>query len=212
MDLKFKWNMFASSFTPLWFSIIILDGWDIGSFIMNEWNNDISIWQNLLQILYQKWLNLICIIGLIILSLIAIIWLFNFMRSKHKSKNEAVSCKIITAQKERTMSSEFLLAYILPLIAFDFTNLRDIIIFLLLFFVLSFLCIRNNNIYTNIFLEFMGYKLYTCDIEYVITLECEKLTSVLFISKNDMSQKIDSNVPVYDFSKNIFINLEEKIK
>lgn len=204
--------MFASSFTPLWFSIIILDGWDIGSFIMNEWNNDISIWQNLLQILYQKWLNLICIIGLIILSLIAIIWLFNFMRSKHKSKNEAVSCKIITAQKERTMSSEFLLAYILPLIAFDFTNLRDIIIFLLLFFVLSFLCIRNNNIYTNIFLEFMGYKLYTCDIEYVITLECEKLTSVLFISKNDMSQKIDSNVPVYDFSKNIFINLEEKIK
>lgn len=204
--------MFASSFIPLWISIIFIDGWDIGGFIINDWNNDISIGQNFLQLICHKWLNFICIIGLIIVSLIAIIWLFRFLKTKHKSKDEAISCKIITAHKERTMSSEFLLAYILPLIAFDFTNLRDVLIFLLLFFVLSFLCIRNNNIYTNIFLEFMGYKLYTCDVDYVITLEHEIVTNVLFISKNDMAQRIESNVPVYIFSKNIFINLEEKIK
>lgn len=43
------------------------------------------------------------------------------------------------------LASEFLLAYILPMIAFDFGDMNELILFLIYFSVLVFLCIRNNN-------------------------------------------------------------------
>lgn len=63
------------------------------------------------------------------------------------------------ARRANKLSAEFLLAYILPMIAFDYSTCKGIVLFLIYFCVLSFLCVRNNNVYTNIFFELKNKEL-----------------------------------------------------
>lgn len=46
---KFKWDMFVTSFIPLWISIIVVDIWDIIALAMGKWDNQSKITDNLLQ-------------------------------------------------------------------------------------------------------------------------------------------------------------------
>jgi hypothetical protein len=71
----------------------------------------------------------------------------------------------VSAHKSTTLVTDFLLTYIMPLIAFDFTSLRDIILFSIYFLLIAFLNIRNGNVYTNVLFEFMSFRVYVCDIE-----------------------------------------------
>lgn len=212
MDIKFKWHMFVTSFLPLWLSIIIIDIWDAFEYGLEKWNADSDVVTNLANIVTAKWLNFALVCLLIILCGVAIIWLNNFLKKKKKRSDRAEKSKIIKARKERLLSSEYLLAYVLPLVAFDFSALRDVIVFIIFFSVLAFLCVRNDNIYTNIFLELKGYKLYMCDIERVLVDKNKVVNDVLFLSKNDLRQRTNGSIPVVEFSNDIFINLEDKIK
>ena len=65
---------------------------------------------------------------------------------------------IVSAVQEKGITSEFLLSYILPLFAFDFTLWSGCVEFLIYYVILAFLCIRNNNVYANLWLEVFGYK------------------------------------------------------
>ena len=86
--------------------------------------------------------------------------LFNnsFLKEKLTESKRRPKGIIEKATKANKLSSEFLLAYILPMIAFDFGNLKYLALFVIYFTVLAFLCIRNNNIYTNVLLEVKGYR------------------------------------------------------
>lgn len=204
---RFKWHMFITSFIPLWFTIILLDGWDIVINFQDTWDKELCFYQNLWSCIKMSFVQIISITVILIVVLISIIKLEGFIHKREASSNDRAVIK--TAKKERTLSTEYLLSYILPLIAFDFGNLRDIIVFLIFFFVLAFLCIRNNNIYTNIYLEFRKYKIYTCTIERIIMDKSTLYENCFVLSKNDLEQDIEENFTYWDFDNTHYIKTNE---
>ena len=73
--------------------------------------------------------------------------------------------KVISATEEKTITAEYLLSYILPLFAFDFTQWSQVILFLIFYLTLGFLCIRHNYFSVNIILEIAKFRFYTCMVE-----------------------------------------------
>ena len=50
MDKKFKWNMFITSFIPLWLSIMVSDIWNIAESGIKTWRHCDSICINVFNI------------------------------------------------------------------------------------------------------------------------------------------------------------------
>lgn len=209
---KFKWDMFVTSFIPLWLSIIVIDVWTIVLFILDNWNRKGKLSDNLINVLYGNCIQLVSIAVIFILVLVSIVGINSFLDKKlDKGKKQLPKGKIEKVAKANKLSSEFLLAYILPMIAFDFGNPQNIVLFIIYFSVLAYLCIRNNNIYTNIFLEFKGYRIYTCD------LTCEVLGDHTYhgsivISKSDLTQEEGDDVHYWDFENYIYITADREDK
>lgn len=207
---KFKWDMFVTSFIPLWLSIIVIDAWTIVLFIIENWNRQGKFSDNLMIILYSNYIQLVSIAIIFVLLLISIIGINSFLDKKLvKDKKHLPKGKIEKATKANKLSSEFLLAYILPMIVFDFDNSQNIVLFIIYFSVLAYLCIRNNNIYTNILLEFKGYRIYTCDLTCKV-LDDHTYHDSIVISKSDLTQEEGNDVPYWDFENYIYITADEE--
>lgn len=146
MSKLFLLCLYFTSFTPLWLAILYID---IKSILKNISNCEI-----------EK----ISIVFIIVLFVIALIVLNIELRM---TNNESMKYKLISAKENKTMISDYLLSYVLPLFAFDFTEFDSIVIFLIFYFTLGFLCIRHNYFGANIILEIMGYRFYDCKIESV---------------------------------------------
>ena len=159
MNRKFKWNMLITAFIPLWISIIVSDIWAVVERGMENWEYCESICLNIFNICKENWVCIFIVFVIGILMMISIVSINRFLKEK-KSNNYPPRIKIRKAIRVNKLSSEFLLAYILPMIAFDFTKLKSVVLFVIYFGILAFLCIRNNNVYTNIWLEFKGYRMY----------------------------------------------------
>lgn len=204
---KFKWDMFVTSFIPLWISIIVVDIWDIITLAMGKWNNQSKLTDNFIAILGISQIQLISIIVISVVVICSIGGISSFLK-KLSDSTDRPKGKIVKAIKANKLSSEFLLAYILPMIAFNFGDMQNITLFLVYFAVLAYLCIRNNNIYTNIFLEFKGYKMYTCDLKRFILEEEHIYHDCLIISKDDLTQEEGNSVAYWDFDNYIYITTD----
>ena len=144
MGKYFKVAMFITSFIPLWITIIFI--------------NMLSIYRDSPNL----WTEKIGLIVIIIALFFSILIIYGSMKAiKPSSLKQYI---INEATQEKGITSEFLLSYILPLFAFNFTKWESVFQFLIYFSVLAFLCIRNNNVYANLIFEFMGYKFYTCEL------------------------------------------------
>lgn len=141
-----------------------------------------------------------------VLLVISIFSINGFLKDKI-SNNEPPKIKI-KAIRANKLSSEFLLAYILPMIAFDFTAIKSVVLFAVYFAMLAFLCIRNSNVYTNIWLEFKGYKMFLCDLEVNKLGRAYLYNDCLVISKNNLTTKIDNDMDYWDFDNYIYIDLK----
>lgn len=206
MDKRFKWNMFITSFIPLWLSIIVADIWSVIGYGIKNWSHKRNLIYNLKYLALE---NVICISVIFITFILMLIsaWSINMFLRDKRSNNTPPKVKIKRALRANKLSTEFLLAYILPMIAFDFTELKSVVLFVIYFAMLTFLCIRNNNVYTNIWLEFKGYKMYTCDIETEKLGRPHEYNDCLVISKNDLTTKIDKQIESWDFDNYIYIDL-----
>jgi hypothetical protein len=91
-----------------------------------------------------------------------------------------------SVKEEKSIASEYLLSYILPLFAFDFTKWDSVILFLIFFVTLAFLCIRHNYFSVNIVLEVLKYQVYSCEIENDDQIS---LTTSIISRKNLMAKK-----------------------
>lgn len=76
---------------------------------------------------------------------------------KHKHRREGSTKQTIKGAREKNITAEFLLPYILPLFAFDFILWNQVVLFLVFFVTLGYLCIRHNYYSVNIVLEIVGY-------------------------------------------------------
>ncbi len=208
MSKRFKWNMLISSFLPLWVSIVLIDLWTIIKKTMALWNNEISFRENFLEVLKENTLPIIFTILVSTICIISCIRISRFLKNQKKCNNSYG--RITNIRKKSNLSADFLIAYVLPMLVFDFTSLLHIILFALYFATLAFLSIRNNHVYINIFLEFNKYKLYTADIECKITNTSIVQKECLIISKNDLTGANNEKIIFYDFDKKIYIDLTEE--
>lgn len=206
MDKKFKWNMFITSFIPLWLSIMVSDIWNIAESGIKTWRHCDSICMNVFNICRENWGCVFVVLVIGILMLTSIISINRFLRDK-KRNNTPHKVKIKKALRANKLSSEFLLAYILPMIAFDFAEFKSVVLFIIYFGMLAFLCIRNSNVYTNIWLEIKGYRMYLCDLETNIMDRPHIYEECLVISKNNLTIKIDNDIECWDFDNYIYIDL-----
>lgn len=205
---KFKWDMFITSFIPLWVSILFTDIWNLVVNFLESWDSKLGFWKNISQCICSNLLLVISILVIIIIVVVSILGANSFIKKLNNSTNISRG-KIINARKANKLSSEFLLAYILPMIAFEFDELKSVILFLIYFAVLAFLCIRNNNIYTNILLEFKGYKMYNCDIECVVLNRTKVYSDSIIISPEDLTINENNRVKYWDFENYIYITVKE---
>ncbi len=208
---KFKWDMFVTSFIPLWVSIIIFDVWDIVYNAITEFPKDGKLVGRLLCFAKNNIIPFASVIIIFAFVIISIHGISRFLKERECSKQNP-NGTIKKVKKANKLSSEFLLAYILPLIAFDFSNLKSLALFIVYFAILAFLCIRNNNIYTNIFLEFKRYRIYLCDIERLVPGD-KTITyyDSLIISKDDLTLLEDKGIKYWDCDNYIYIHIKENI-
>lgn len=207
MDRRFKRNMFITSFIPLWLSIIVVDIWSVVENGIASWSNEKSIVCNLILICQENLVSLAVVLVILVLMFLGIYSINRFLKDK-RSINEPPKIKIKKAMRANKLSSEFLLAYILPMIAFDFTVVKSVVLFSIYFAVLAFLCIRNSNVYTNIWLEFIGYKMFLCALEANRMGRPYTYNDCLVISKNNLSIEIDNDIEYWDFDNYIYIDLK----
>lgn len=203
---KFKWDMFVTSFIPLWISIVVIDVWDLVLIILDKWDSKNKFLDNLVTVINVGCIQAISIFVIIIMVVCSVVGINAFLK-KLNSSNDNPKATVVKATKSNKLSSEFLLAYILPMIAFDFGDAQNIVLFLIYFVVLAYLCIRNNNIYTNILLEFKGYRIYTCDLECTILERRHTYHDSLIISKDDLTQEEGNDVSYWDFDNYIYITI-----
>lgn len=200
--------MFVTSFIPLWFSIVVLDIWNLIKQSIAIWSTDDDFCSNICSCFAASMVQIISVVVIAIVVLISISGINTFITDRRASRNNPRG-KIIKARKANKLSSEFLLAYILPMIAFDFGDLQKIVLFIIYFTVLAILCIRNNNIYTNILLEFWGYKMYTCDIECDVINKKHIYYDSLIISEDDLTLCEGNEISYWDFDNYIYIRVSE---
>ena len=134
--------MFFLSFFPLWISVLFID---IKSIL--EGNPNI-------------WTEIISVSLILLVSIISLVVLMHELNPRNTSNQQEY--RIVSAKEEKTITAEYLLSYILPLFAFDFTKWDGIVLFLVFFSVLGFLCIKHNNFCVNIILEIADYRFYNC--------------------------------------------------
>lgn len=211
MWTKFKWDMFVTSFIPLWISIIIFDIWDLVDHALSAYRKKGKPLEILLSFARVSLIQIVSILVIIIVAVFSIHGINKFLRDRENSRQNPTGT-ILRAKKANMLSSEFLLAYILPLIAFDFSKMKSIVLFLIYFAILAFLCIRNSNIYTNIMLEYKKYRIYSCDIQRQAPGNQDIIYyDSLVISQEDLSSYVNKSVKYWDCDNYIYIHIKENI-
>lgn len=143
--MLFQLSMYFLSFFPLWISVLFMDGLSIARNTEN---------------LYTEWLSIIAIVvGLAV----ALAIMRNGLNGKKQDDCDRYELK--ESEEEKFITAEFLMSYIFPLFAFDFTVWDQVVLFLIFFLLFGFLCVRHNYFCVNIILDMQRYRIYRCTLE-----------------------------------------------
>lgn len=179
MSLMFSCSMFFLSFTPLWISVVFIDVVNLLTTKSNLWTEEISV--------------ACIIIGFVISGIILIRYI------KHVRPNVTKTYTIVSAKEEKTISLEFLLAYVMPLFAFDFTQWKQTILFLHIFIVLCWLCVKHKYFINNVVLEALKFNIYSC----ILDSEDHKKLVIKVISRERLALAEQHDIKV-EFVNNDF--------
>ncbi len=141
MSIWVSFSMYFLSFVPLWLTVLFID-------LKSIFDGDGNIWSEILGITG-------IFLGLLFSVLVLLVMVY-----KTDGKKETYT--LLKAKESKTITAEFLLSYILPLFAFDFTKWDEMVKFLIFFLIFGYLCVRHNYFSVNIVLEFMHYRMYDC--------------------------------------------------
>ena len=142
--MMFEFSMYFLSFLPLWLSVILID-------VFSIIRNDVNLWTEFISIPA-------IIIGVLLCSVFVYSWI------KKKGFQNRESYELRSAKEERFLTAEFIMAYVLPLFAFDFTQCDGVALFLLFFLILWFLVYRHKYFCINLALEICKYRVYECEL------------------------------------------------
>lgn len=145
MSKIFSLSLYHTSFAPLWISILFIDIKSCIENTSNRWTEYISIGCILIS----------CLIALIVLRMVL----------RTDGKEGTIPQIIVSVTEEKTIAAEYLLSYILPLFAFDFTQWSQVVLFMIFYLTLGFLCVRHSYFSINIILEMAKFRFYICRVE-----------------------------------------------
>ncbi len=181
----FSISLYVSSFLPLWISVLFID---ILSIIENKTDTG------------TEYISICCILTAVFLSG-AIIYHELHRRGKEGSKVQTIK----SVKEEKAITAEFLLSYILPLFAFDFTLWRQAVLFLFFFVTLGFLCVRHNYYSVNIILELAGYRFYRCSM----SNSDKVMTEQLVMSRRRLNEMTGSEIYVAALNNEYGLDVSE---
>ena len=171
-----------TSFFPLWIAILILD---IKSLFENK------------EYLFTEIASIICILVFFSISVIVLVCKIN------KAKNGKAQIFLIeSVQKQKSVTAEFVLTFIMPLIAFDFTHWYGVLLFAIFFSLLSFLCAKHSYFSVNVLLELFGYRFFVCNLK-----SGNNNVEKTIISKNALSAKKNTNIRISSINNEFAIEV-----
>lgn len=144
MSRIFSLCLYHTSFLPLWVSILFIDIRSVACDGKNLMTEQISIGCILISLLVSA---VVLLVGLCI-----------------NVRNGSAPQTLISASEEKSITAEYLLSYILPLFAFDFTRWDQVVLFLIFYSTLGFLCMRHHYFSVNVMLEICNYRFYKCSL------------------------------------------------
>ena len=177
--------MFFLSFCPLWISVLFID-------MKSIYEGNLNLWTEIISLLL---IMIATIISLVVL-------LCELNPRKTNNKQEYI---LISAKDEKTITAEYLLSYILPLFAFDFTVWHEVILFLIFFSVFAFLSIRHNHFSVNVLLELMQYRFYSCELENEDGVSISKIV----VCKETLSAQVGGTILVRAINNEYVVKLSE---
>lgn len=142
--MLFQWSMYYLSFTPLWVSIIFL---------------------NIVSLVYetQDWgTEIVSLVVVPVFFVFSLIVMLCGLRPKTIGTTDYDLLEDATENK--FVTAEFLATYIIPLIGFDFSTWKGMLLFVFFFLVFGYLCVRHNYFCTNIMLDVFKYRIYNCKL------------------------------------------------
>lgn len=212
MDKNFKWHMLITSFLPLWISIIIIETFNLIKFGILTWNSEFGVFYNLWYIIRSNMYICIFLLVVIIDLFISLIKVNKFLSLQNKNIENLPMAEIKNLEVNSHLSTDFLVAYILPMLSFDFISLLHIVLFILYFSTLAFLSIRNNYVYVNIFLELKKYKVFIADLTISSLGKNKAINDCTIIGKKELILKGSEKIKYYDLENSIFLGvaMEEK--
>ena len=172
MSIFFSLSLFYLSFIPLWISVLFVDI----KYIIDGNNS-----------LCTAYISIGCILLFIILSLVVVIRYI----MKIKTKEGTHKYTIVDAKENKSITTDYMLSYILPLFVFDFTHLDGVIMFLIFFITLGFLCIKHNNFCVNIIFEIANYRFYSCTLKNEDNVEINRTIISRSILNSNVGNVID---------------------
>ncbi|XEC95682.1 anti-phage protein KwaA [Paenibacillus tarimensis] len=155
--IKNLWDKIELYIISLWllFLLIIIVTIDIPIYFGEDW-----IFIGLTTLMKKNIIPLISlfflIVGLIFISR------FNYKISGSKK----TPFKIISIQNENYQHLAFLSTYIIPLIAFDLSKIKYVIVLMVLLIVIGAIYIRTNIFHANPSLALLGFRIYKCEGEF----------------------------------------------
>lgn len=183
-----RFCMFFLAFAPLWISVLFID-------IKSICEGNPNIWTEIISVSL-----------LLSVSVISMIVLMCELAPRNTTGQQEY--RIISAKEEKTITAEYLLSYILPLFAFDFTVWNEVVLFLVFFLVLAFLSIRHNYFSVNIVLELMCYRFYSCELENEDGVSISKIV----VCKGSLSAQIGSAILARAINNDYIVKLSDKRK
>lgn len=168
--LRFAICMYYLAFTPLWILVVLTDFFSI---MDNEAD------------LYTEKISIPVLFGAFLVAL-------------HIVRKELTSEKVDNVQpmylknvkEEKFAVAEFMMSFVFPMFAFDFTKYQGVLLFSVFFLIFGWLCIKHNYLCVNVVLEIMKYKIYDC--------ECVNMDKVKYEKKILSNRKLieQSNITV----------------
>jgi len=174
VSILFQPCLFFLSFLPLWVSVTFID-------IMGMIETDVCLW--------TEKISLACVgIGTVISLLVVA------SQIKKRRDGSRIRPSLRKAVKQKAVTAEYLLSYILPLFAFDFTKWKQVVLFLIFFTVLAYLCLKHHYVYANIVLEVRGYTCYDCTLVKEEGETFDAVFDAVVISRQELSGML--NCPI----------------
>lgn len=183
MSFLLMFCLYFSSFAPLWVSIFFVDA-------MSIIKGNTYIYAEIISM------------GLILAGGLVSFWGLSFFLGK-KTRDGVRKYTIKRAHKEKTITTVYLLSYVLPLFAFDFTRWEEVFLFLIFFVTFGVLSFYHKNFSANIILELIHYSVYDCDV----TNSDGISTCLKVLGRSELNGKITEEIELRPMNNDFYLEV-----